>query len=83
VDGEPVLYLGAGGKHMTTFPAAHDPAALAAAVGALQDVARRRRGKFLRVEQIDGRPAHASALAPQLLALRFTSSYRGLELEAR
>ena len=83
VDGEPALYLGLGGKHMLTFPAARQPAALAAAVDALRAVAEQRRGKFLRIEHIDGRPAQGSELAPQLLALQWKSAYRGLELEAR
>ena len=50
---------------------------------ALREVASRRRGKALRIEQIDGKNARSSELAPQLLALQFTAGYRGLELEAR
>jgi ATP-dependent Lhr-like helicase len=83
VDGAPVLYLGSGGKHLTSFPAARDQAALGSAVDALLELARRTRGKLLRVEQIDGERAHSSKLAPRLLTLRFTQAYRGLELEAR
>ena len=81
--GELVLYLGHGGKHMLTFPAARQPDRLAAAVDALRASAEQRRGKVVRVELIDGRPAQGSELAPQLLALQWKSAYRGLELEAR
>jgi ATP-dependent Lhr-like helicase len=81
--GEPVFYLGSGGKHLITFPAARDRELLASAVVALRDVASRRRGKALRIEQIDGKNARSSELAAELLALHFTAGYRGLELEAR
>ncbi len=83
VGGEPVLYLGAGGKHLTTFPAARTPDTLAAAVAALPALARQRRGKLLRIERIDGREARSSELAPALISLAFSPSYRGLELEGR
>jgi ATP-dependent Lhr-like helicase len=83
VRGEPIFYLGSGGKHLITFPAAREREMLAAAVLALRDVASRRRGKSLRIEQIDGRSARSSELAAELLALRFTAGYRGLELEVQ
>jgi ATP-dependent helicase Lhr and Lhr-like helicase len=82
IAGEPVLYLGPGGKQMLTFPAARTPDMLASAVTALHDTLKRHRGKLLRVEHIDGRPAQSSEWVPRLLALRFVSGYRGLELEA-
>jgi ATP-dependent helicase Lhr and Lhr-like helicase len=81
--GELVFYLGNGGKHMLTFPAARDPERLASATSALRASTEQRRGKFLRVELIDGRPAQSSELASQLLALQWKSGYRGLELESR
>jgi ATP-dependent Lhr-like helicase len=81
--GEPVFYLGSGGKHLITFPAARERELLTAAVMALREVASRRRGKALRIEQIDGKNARSSELAAELLALQFTAGYRGLELEAR
>ncbi|MFI5309257.1 MAG: DNA glycosylase AlkZ-like family protein, partial [Polyangiales bacterium] len=83
VDREPVLYLGAGGKHLTTFPAASDSHKLEAAIPKLRELARRNRAKRLRIEQIDGAQPRASALTPHLLASAFVQGYRGLELDAR
>jgi ATP-dependent Lhr-like helicase len=83
VDREPVLYLGAGGKHLTTFPAANDPNKVEAAIPKLRELARRNRAKRLRIEQIDGAQPRASALTPRLLASAFVQGYRGLELDAR
>ena len=82
VRGEPVLYLGNGGKHLLTFAAARDPESLDLAVTAMRELARTRRGKALRIEQIDGDNARSSIWAPSLLALGFTASYRGIDLEA-
>ncbi|MDD9939000.1 MAG: DEAD/DEAH box helicase [Myxococcales bacterium] len=81
VAGEPVLYLGAGARHLLTFPAAREPGMLEQAARALEDIARTRRGKSLRVEQIDGTAARQSDWASQLLAINFTGGYRGLTLE--
>jgi ATP-dependent Lhr-like helicase len=81
--GEPVFYLGAGGKHLLTFPAAHEAELLDDAVAALRELARRQQRRSLRIELIDGGNARAAELAPALLARGFSAGYRGVELDAR
>jgi ATP-dependent Lhr-like helicase len=81
--GRPVLYLDKGGKRILTFPAADERAALIAAGSALSEVARTRKGKYLRIETIDDQPARTSARADALVASGFFADHRGLVLEAR
>jgi ATP-dependent Lhr-like helicase len=82
VDGEPVLYLDKSGRRLRTFEGKTDRALLALATRALDEVARRSRGKLLRIEEIDGAPARTSPHAEVLYAQGFTSDHRGLVLEA-
>ena len=81
VGGEIALFLDKGGKRMLTFPAADDAAVFLLAARALPAVARRLRGKLLRVEKIDGEPARTSPRAGPLREANFGSDLRGLTLE--
>ncbi len=83
VDGELVLYLEKGGRGIVTFAAAKDEEVLLLALRALEPIARRNRGKLMRVERIDGQPARTSLLAPLLHRAQFTADHRGLVLEVR
>jgi ATP-dependent Lhr-like helicase len=83
VAGEPVLYLAKSGTKMLTLPGAANSEYLTLAARALEAVAARRRGKYLRVERIDGDDARHSRYAQALTAINFTATYRGLELEVR
>jgi hypothetical protein len=56
---------------------------LEAAVGALESVAAKARGRTLRVERIDEEPARNSALAPLFERAAFRPDYRGLSLSVR
>ncbi len=82
VGGQLVLYVDKGGKRLVTFPAAQAPERLAAAARALDAVARRQRGRLLRVETIDGEPARGSPHEAALREAGFGSDLRGLTLEA-
>ena len=82
VDGELALFVDKGGKRMVSFPPADDPDVAALAARALTVVAKRQRGKLLRIETIDGEPARTSELADTLREAAFTSDPRGLTLEA-
>lgn len=82
VDGQLALFVDKGGKRMVSFPAADDPEVAAMAARALAVVAKRQRGKLLRIETIDGEPARTSDLAETLRDAAFTSDPRGLVLEA-
>jgi ATP-dependent helicase Lhr and Lhr-like helicase len=83
VGGEAALYLDRGARRLLTFPAADDPEVALMAARALTEVARRRRGKLLRIESIDGQAARTSNVAATLRKADFTSDPRGLILEAR
>jgi ATP-dependent Lhr-like helicase len=83
VDGAPVLYVPPRVRKLITFPAAADREALVAAAEALEQVAARRRGRYLRIDEIDGHAAASSPLAEPLRAAGFRAAYRGLELESR
>ena len=82
VDGQLALFVDKGGKRMVSFPAADDPEVASTAARALAVVAKRQRGKLLRVETIDGEPARTSGFADTLKDAAFTSDPRGLVLEA-
>ncbi|MEM9196180.1 MAG: DEAD/DEAH box helicase, partial [Myxococcota bacterium] len=79
--GEPVLFLDRKGKRLRTFKGVTRERLLPAAK-ALIEVAKRKRGKVLRIEQIDGQPARQSPHAPVLREASFGSDHRGLTLEA-
>ena len=81
VDGEPVLYVPPRSRKLATFPAADDRDTLIAAAAALDSIAARKRGKALRIEEIDGDSASSSPHAEPLQAAGFRSGYRGLDLE--
>ncbi|MEM6294795.1 MAG: DEAD/DEAH box helicase [Myxococcota bacterium] len=82
VGGVVALFVDKGGKKMTSFPAADDPQVALQAARALAVVAKRQRGKLLRIETIDGEPARTSPMADCLREAAFTSDPRGLMLEA-
>jgi ATP-dependent Lhr-like helicase len=74
-----VLYLGPGGRALTSFPGAIGPEGkeLALALAALQALPSRGR-KRLRIQHIDGVPALDSPLRGALLAARFEQDYDAL-----
>lgn len=82
VNGQLALFVDKGGKRMVSFPAADDAEVASMAARALAVVAKRQRGKLLRIETIDGEPARTSELAETLRGASFTSDPRGLVLEA-
>jgi len=82
VDGEPVLYLDRRGRRLRTFADQAEPDVISTAARALDIVAKRRRGKLLRIEEIDGTPARTSKHAAALRQQGFTADHRGLILEA-
>jgi len=83
VDGEPVFFLPPRVRKLVSFPAADDREVAIAAASALEVVAARRRGRYLRIDEIDGEAAASSQLAEPLRTAGFRAAYRGLELESR
>ena len=81
IDGEPILYLDRRGRRLRTFEGKDDPELLGLAAAALNVVAARRRGKLLRIEEIDGSPARTSKHASLFRNRGFTADHRGLILE--
>ena len=79
VAGRPVLYLGSGGRTLTSFPGSIDPEGneLALALAALQALPGRGRKRLL-IQQIDGIPALDSPLRAALLAAGFEPDYDAL-----
>ena len=53
------------------------------AAAALRRLAAQRRGKYLRIETIDGEPARSSPKAPLFVQAGFTEGFGGLVLEVR
>ena len=77
--GCPVLYLGAKGRHLTTFPAnLIDPDVRSAAFAALTRVPKLQRRGSLVIEKIDGQPVRDSIHHAEMLRCGFISDYRGL-----
>ncbi|TVQ94242.1 MAG: DEAD/DEAH box helicase, partial [Chromatiaceae bacterium] len=71
VAGRPVLYLGVGGRQLTSFAGDDDDqGALDLALDALHRLPRGGRGRFA-IRQIDGQPPLATPLGPRLLAAGF------------
>jgi ATP-dependent Lhr-like helicase len=83
VEGEPVLYIEKSGTRALTFPAATDAPTLVLAAVALKGLALRRRGKYLRLELIDGEQARSWPRAHLLVQAGFSQDYKGLVLEVR
>jgi ATP-dependent Lhr-like helicase len=81
--GRPVLYLGANGRQLVTFPAnLHDPEIRAAAFSALIDTPRASRRRALVIEKVDGVAVADSPHREALIAAGFRNDYRGLAAEA-
>ncbi len=79
VAGRPILYLGPGGRALTTFPVsiAPDGGELALALAAIRSLPVRGRKRLL-VQQIDGLPALSSPLCGVLIAAGFTPDFDAL-----
>ena len=83
LQGRPLLYLGSSGRHLATFPASlADENTRLAAFTALRELPRRTRRRTLVIEAIDGTPAAASPMLPELLQCGFVTDYRGIAAEA-
>jgi len=72
-----------GGRRLLSFPAAADRQKVTRAAAELRKIAAGRRGRYLRIESIDGRAAHQSPLAEAMRQAEFSEDYKGLVLEAR
>jgi len=83
VEGEPVIYVERSGKRALTFPAAQDSPTLVLAASSLRQLVARRRGKYLRLELIDGSPARTWQRVPLMTQAGFTLDYKGLVIEVR
>jgi len=82
VDGAAVLYLDRGGSSIQVLPAADDPVALAAALGALHDLVGDGRVRELVVGKVDGEPVATSPYRDALLGAGFVAGYRGYALRS-
>jgi hypothetical protein len=82
VGGRPELYVTPASRHLISFtsPDGPDDNVLRAAVAALHRFPSGARRGRLRIEKIDGAPAHDSPLYDPLLRCGFERSYRGLAL---
>jgi ATP-dependent Lhr-like helicase len=80
VAGKPALYLGAGGRHLMTFPRCFsaEGGELELALSALRRLPRRGRRRHLLVQVIDGEPATRSSLREAMLAAGFEPDYDAL-----
>ena len=81
VDGMPALYVDSSGRGARSFRDADDDA-LGAAARALGLLAARRRGRYLRLLELDGEPARRATRAATLRAAGFEADHRALVLEA-
>ena len=82
VDGEPALYLGAGGKQIETLPAFGRAEVAAFALNALRQLLADGRLRTLQIERVDGVSVNESPYAAALAAAGFQRSYRGWLLRA-
>jgi ATP-dependent Lhr-like helicase len=82
VDGEPVIYLGAGGKSMETLPSFAQPERATIALNALRQLLADGRLRSLQIERVDGASVNDSPHASALAAAGFQRSYRGWLLRA-
>lgn len=80
VDGHPLLFVEKGAKKLTTFPKIEEPALLDAALDGLREVAASRKGRSLRLQEIDGVQATKSPLVGKLKSFGFREDYQGLIL---
>lgn len=83
VDGRPVLYLGKGARSLMTLAAADEPERLAAAIGGLDEIASKRRGKSLRIATIDGIKALRSPWLPAFRNAGYALEPNGLVRDLR
>jgi ATP-dependent Lhr-like helicase len=90
VGGEPVLFLERGGARLVSFEPAGGAGALepgraqerlARALAALRGLFADRTRRSVRIEEIDGAEAAASALAEALVRAGFRRDYKGLTLD--
>ena len=82
-NGLPLLYLGASGRQLTTFPGPLDrPGVQQACFDALRAMPGTTRRRTLIIEKIDGEPVAASRYRDALLRAGFVSDYRGVAAEA-
>jgi ATP-dependent Lhr-like helicase len=80
VDGTPSFYFDPSQRGAWSFRDANDDM-LAIAAGALSVLAKRRRGRYLRLQQLDGEPARRASRASTLRAAGFEADHRALVLE--
>jgi ATP-dependent Lhr-like helicase len=80
VQGALRLYLDRGARRALTF--SDDSGSLVLAASALREVAARRRGRYLRLERLDGELARTSPRATLFGQAGFTPDHKGLVLEA-
>jgi ATP-dependent Lhr-like helicase len=78
VDGVAVLYVDRGGSSLQTLPAFDDPAAAAAALGALRALLADGGRRELVVSKVDGEPVGRSRWYETMLKSGFVQGYRGL-----
>lgn len=84
VDGEPMLYLDRGAKKAVTFASEKDEhSKLLHAAAGLRRLAQTRRGKYIRLEKLDGASARSSELSGIFAQAGFHEDYKGLVLEVR
>jgi ATP-dependent Lhr-like helicase len=82
VDGEPVIYLGAGGKSIETMPAFADREKAALALTGLRQLIADGRLRAIQIERVDGASVNDSPHASALADAGFQRSYRGWMLRA-
>lgn len=86
VNGELLMLLDKNAKRVVTFDpqsSTDDSELLVHAAAALRRLAVQRRGKYLRLEMIDGEPARSSSKAGTFTLAGFIEDYKGLVLEVR
>jgi ATP-dependent Lhr-like helicase len=77
IGGEPVLYLGSGGKSIETLPALARPNVAQAALAALRQLPADGRMRQLQIERVDGQSVADSPYRDMLAAAGFRAGYRG------
>jgi ATP-dependent Lhr-like helicase len=85
VDGRPIIFIDRGAKRAIVFcdPEAEQTAEdLRRVAPLLRLVAKQQRGRYLRLERIDGKAANQSPLMPIFREIGFEQDYKGLVLEA-
>jgi ATP-dependent helicase Lhr and Lhr-like helicase len=82
VEGEPVIYLGSGGKSVETLPAFGDEGKAALALNSLRQLLADGRLRTLQIERVDGVSVNDSPHAAALAEAGFRRSYRGWLLRA-